>query len=93
MLKMVDLAGLEGVVSEFSPGVFLQVYLFPCGLPSWGMWLVFSKVTPYLGLNVFSHKLYLWAETHSLAQRLLCSCFIQLDIFMPKVRFLNVYLF
>ncbi|KAB1204333.1 Sugar phosphatase YidA [Morella rubra] len=24
MLKMVDLAGLEGVVSEFSPGVFLQ---------------------------------------------------------------------
>lgn len=51
MLKMVDLAGLEGVVSEFSPGVFLQVYLFPCGLPSWGMWLVFSKVTPYLGVE------------------------------------------
>lgn len=27
-LKTVDLAGKDGIVSEFSPGVFLQVNLF-----------------------------------------------------------------
>lgn len=29
IFKMVDLAGKDGIVSEFSPGVFCQVYLFP----------------------------------------------------------------
>ncbi|RVW79227.1 Endoribonuclease YBEY, chloroplastic [Vitis vinifera] len=28
-LKAVDLVGKDGVISEFSPGVFIQVYLFP----------------------------------------------------------------
>lgn len=28
VFKMVDLAGKDGIVSEFSPGVFLQVYPF-----------------------------------------------------------------
>lgn len=28
ILKVVDLAGKNGVISEFSPGVFLQVFLY-----------------------------------------------------------------
>lgn len=48
ILKMVDLAGKDGIVSEFSPGVFLQVYLFPLVISSFSILLIFSKVSPYL---------------------------------------------
>lgn len=34
VFKMVDLAGKDGIVSEFSPGVFLQVYPFSFELSS-----------------------------------------------------------
>lgn len=37
ILKMVDLSGKDGVVSEFSPGVFLQVYLFAFVLSYFGI--------------------------------------------------------
>jgi hypothetical protein len=51
ILKMVDLAGKDGIVSEFSPGVFLQVYLFPiCFFIFWYL-ANFSKVTPYLDVE------------------------------------------
>lgn len=29
-MKMVDLAGKDGIASEYSPGVFIQVYFFLC---------------------------------------------------------------
>lgn len=48
ILKAVDLAGKDGIVSEFSPGVFLQVYLFPFVTSSFSILLIFTKVSPYL---------------------------------------------
>jgi hypothetical protein len=48
ILKTVDLAGKDGIVSEFSPGVFLQVYLFPFVISSFSILLIFIKASPYL---------------------------------------------
>ncbi|KAG5563984.1 hypothetical protein RHGRI_000229 [Rhododendron griersonianum] len=37
VLKMVDLAGIDGIISEFCPGVFVQVTYFKCGGASLGV--------------------------------------------------------
>ena len=41
VLQMVDLAGREGIISEHSPGVFLQVLLFPLSLLAVSILLLF----------------------------------------------------
>lgn len=87
ILKMVDLSGKDGVVSEFSPGVFLQVYLFAFFLSYFGILLIFSKVTPYLEVEYVRELVAsLGRDLLSLWFReLLLLMFFNLGICMPKL--------
>lgn len=64
ILKAVDLAGKDGVVSEFSPGVFLQVYLFPFVTSSFSILLIFRKVSPYLEVE-FAQQWVIYLVRHA----------------------------
>ncbi|GLT53425.1 hypothetical protein SLA2020_266950 [Shorea laevis] len=55
ILKAVDLAGKDGIVSEFSPGVFLQVYLFPFVTSSLVFCLSLVRLALILKLNLFNN--------------------------------------